>query len=132
MPLGFHIYPDLGLLFIRAQGAITQDERMRTMLAWLRDPQYQRCVDALFDVTTATTTPTVRELRELAAMLDQNAPGLGPRKLAVVTAKPIAYAMATVFGRLMQLRGLEVKVFLDSDRAWQWLRPESAAPFEPR
>jgi hypothetical protein len=41
MSLGFHIYADLGLLFIRGQGVITQTERIRTMLVWLQDPAYQ-------------------------------------------------------------------------------------------
>jgi hypothetical protein len=47
MSLGYDIYPDIGLLFIRGQGVIAQREPMDAMLAWLRDPEYERCSDAL-------------------------------------------------------------------------------------
>jgi hypothetical protein len=57
MPIGFHMYRDFRLLFIRGQGVITQPERVATILAWLRDPGYQDCTDALFDVTAAESTP---------------------------------------------------------------------------
>ena len=41
MSLGYDIYADIGLLYIRGQGAITQRERMSAMLAWLREPEYE-------------------------------------------------------------------------------------------
>ena len=40
MPLGYDIYADIGLLYIRGQGVTTQRERMSAMLAWLREPEY--------------------------------------------------------------------------------------------
>jgi hypothetical protein len=131
--LGFCIYPDLRLLFIRGQGVITQAERIRTMMAWLRDPQYECCSDALFDVAAAESTPTVGELRELIAVLEQHMPSNGPRQLAVVTSKPIAFIVARIFENLLQLKRvpLQVRVFMDQDRAWSWLRPDTP-PFQPR
>jgi hypothetical protein len=128
MSLGFQIYPDIQLLFIRGHGVITQVERVNTMLAWLREPEYADCVDALFDVSDAESTPKVAELRELLAIFRRYrppAPDSGPRKLAVVTSKPIAFGMARIFGQLMGLEDnpLQVKVFLDRERAWAWLRP---------
>src|SRR5262245_52889897 len=133
MAFGFHIYADIGLLFIRAQGTVSQAERIRTMLAWLRDPEYEQCCDALFDLTAADSTPKVGELRDLIAILKLHIPERGPRRLAMVVSKPITYALATIFEKLMRLRGLplDVKVFTDSNRAWAWLRPD-APPFEPR
>jgi len=134
MPLGFHIYADLGLLFIRGQGTISQTERISTMLAWLRDPAYERCGDAFFDLTATDSTPTMGELRELIAVLKQHMPPRGgPRRLAMVVSKPITYAVASVFERLLRLRGfpLEVKVFMDPVGAWEWLRPGEPL-FEPR
>ena len=131
--MGFRIYPDLGLLFIRASGVITQPERVRTLNAWLRDPRYEHCLDSIFDITQAQSTPKLAELRELIAILEQNMPADGPRKLAIVTSKPITFAVARVFEDLMQLETvpLGVRVFMDREQAWNWLRP--GEPFlEPR
>src|SRR4249919_416717 len=112
MSFGFHIYADLGLLFIRGQGTITQTERISTMLVWLQDPAYGRCRDAFLDLTATDSTPRMGELRELIAVLKQHMPAGGPRRLAMVVSKPITYAVASVFERLLRLRGfpLEVKV----------------------
>ena len=133
MSLGYDIYTDIGLLYIRGQGVVTQRERMGTMLAWLRDPQYERCTDALIDLAGVKTTPKLSEIRELIAMLKQQRPARGPRRLAMVTSRPIAFIVARVFERLVRLRGLplEVKVFMNLRNAWDWLRPD-APPFELR
>ena len=133
MPFGFAIYPDLRLLFIRGQGMITQPERVKTMLAWLRDPSYAACAAALFDITATESTPRLAELRELIAILRQQAPASGPRRLAVVTSKPIAFGVAQVFGHFLQLKSvpLEVRVFLEPESAWAWLRP-GMPPLQPR
>jgi len=133
MSLGYDIYADIGLLYVRGQGEITQRQRMSAMLAWLRDPQYEGCSDALIDFTDVKTTPKVGELRELIAMLKQEMPARGPRRAAVVTSRPITFVIARVFEQLVRLRELplEVKVFMDLGRAWAWLRPD-APPFQPR
>jgi hypothetical protein len=133
MSLGFHIYADLGLLYIRGQGVITQAERVRTMIVWLEDPAYERCTDAMIDLTATTSTPSIGELRELIAILRQHKPPGGPERLAMVVSRPITYAVASVFEKLLLVRGfpLEVKVFIDPRRAWTWLRPDGP-PFEPR
>jgi hypothetical protein len=127
MPLGFNFYPDIQLLFIRGEGVITQSERVLTMLAWLQDPAYERCLDALFDISAAQSTPKLAELRELIGILERHVPSSGPRKLAIVTSNPITFALARIFGDLMQIEGvpLEVKVFFDREKAWGWLRPDA-------
>ena len=133
MSFGYDIYADIGLLYIRGQGVITQRQRMGAMLAWLRDPKYEGCSDALLDLADVKTTPKIAELRELIAMLKQQMPARGPRRLAVVTSKPITFAVARTFGHLVQSRGLplEVKVFMNPRRAWAWLRPDEP-PFQLR
>jgi SpoIIAA-like len=133
MPMGFCIYPDFRLLFIRGHGVVTQAERVETMLTWLRDPLYERCTDALFDVTTAESTPKVAELRQIIALLRQHQPAGGPRKLAIVTAKPITFVVAGIFEELIQFKAvpLRVKVFLNREQAWTWLRPGEPLP-DPR
>jgi hypothetical protein len=133
MSLGYDIYADIGLLYIRGQGVITQRQRMGVMLAWLRDPNYQGCTDALMDLADVETTPRVGEMRELIAMLKQEMPARGPRRLAMVTSKPITFVVARVFEHLVRSRDLpfEVKVFMNLGRAWTWLRPDTP-PFELR
>ncbi len=126
--MNFHFYPDFGVLFIRGHGVVTQAERVETMLAWLGDPAYELCTGALFDITDAQSTPKFADLREIITILRQRLPAAGPRRLAIVTAKPITFAVARVFGQLMHLRGvpLEVKVFPDREQAWTWLRPDDS------
>lgn len=133
MSIGYSIFPDAKLLFIRAHGAVTQDERVRTMMSWLNDPKYAECTDAMFDVSAADTTPRVNELRELIAILGQRRPSEGPRKLAIVTGKPIAFGVARAFEEMMRAKEIpiQVAVFLDQDQAWAWLRPDTPRP-EPR
>jgi hypothetical protein len=133
LPIGYYIYRDFRLLFIRGHGVITQAERIDTIRSWLRDPDYQECTDALFDVRAAQTTPRLAELREIVALLRQHMPRRGPRKLAIVTARPITYAVARVFQQLVQPKEipLQVRVFIDREAAWAWLRPDQPPP-EPR
>jgi len=130
MPIGFGTYKDFQLLFIRAHGVVTQKERVEAMLAWLSDPEYQYCSDALFDVTAAQSTPRLAELREIIALLRQSRPRFGPRRLAIVTAKPITYAVARVFQEIIQFKDipLQVRVFSDRELAWAWLRPNESFP----
>ena len=132
MPLGYDIYPDIGLLFIRGQGVITQQQWIHTMVAWLRDPQYECCRDAFADVAGVESRPKVSELRELLAIFMQNMPVQGPGRLAIVTSSPITFAIARVFERLVWLQDvpLEVRVFMNLERAWTWLRP-GEPPFQP-
>jgi hypothetical protein len=131
VPLGYDIYPDIGLLFMRGQGKVPQSERMDAMLASFRDPQYGCCSDALIDIADVTSTPRVSELRELIAMLGQQMPADGPRRLAVVTSKPIFFAITRVFAQLIRLHELpfEIMPFMDLGLAWNWLRP-GEPPFQ--
>jgi hypothetical protein len=72
-------------------------------------------------------------LREIIAILREHIPASGPRKLAIVTARPITYAVARVFQELLEPKDvpLQVRVFFDRELAWAWLRPEEPLP-EPR
>ena len=90
-------------------------------------PDYRVCRDALFDVTAAETTPKPSDLKELIDILRERLPESGPRRLAIVAARPITFVVAQGFESLMRLKGIpiDVKVFPDVELAWSWLRPDS-------
>jgi hypothetical protein len=110
---------------------ITQPERIRALLAWLRDPQYERCTHALIDFAGTQSTPRVRDLRELVTIFTQHMPVGGPGWVAIVTSRPITFVMARMFEHLIRSEELplEVKVFMSLNRAWTWLRP-GEPPFQ--
>jgi len=125
MPFTYRIDEQARTLHIRAEGAITQAERIAAISAWLADPKYAACVDALCDFSAADTTPQLSELRELIGLLSERMPAAGPRKLAVIAPKPVTFGVARVFEDLVRLEGLpiRVKVFFERELAEQWLRP---------
>ena len=118
---------------MRGVGVITQAERVQTMRAWLADPAYRDCDDALCDFSEAEGTPTMAELRELVGLMSQALPDRGPRRLAMVTSKPITFVVAGEFKEFVERAAvpLEVKVFADFQSAWQWLRPSNEAAAQP-
>ena len=130
MSLTYHFRPDIGVLFVRGQGVIPQPERIETMLAWMRDPEYARCLDTFCDFSAVETTPKLAELHEVVAEIKQHFPQTDSRKLAIVTSKPIAFGVMRVFDDLVRLAAipLQVRVFFDADLAWAWLRPSEGRP----
>ena len=128
MPFAYTILPALRLLCIRARGVVTQPERIQAMNAWLADPSYADCDDALCDFSESESTPTMAELRELVGIMAQRLPRRGPGKLAIVTSKPITFVVAEEFSAFVKQAAvpLNVRVFADFDSAWKWLRPEKS------
>jgi len=129
MPLAYTILPGLRLLCIRAVGIVTQPERLQTMQAWLADPSYPDCDDALCDFSDSESTPTMNDLRELVGFMSQKMPGQGPRKLAIVTSKPITFVVASEFKGIVEQAAipLDVSVFANFESAWKWLRPAESS-----
>lgn len=130
MSLTYSISPFHHLLFIHGEGAIPQPERLRGLHAWLEDPDYPACDTALCDVTGLESTPTMAELRELVAVIAAHKHGRGPRKLAIVTARPITFGVAREFKAFVALAALdiEVRVFAAVGEAWGWLLPDQPRP----
>jgi len=127
MALAYSILAEWRLLCIRGTGVISQGERIQTMRAWLADPAYSTCADALCDFSAAESTPTMTELRELVGLMMQHPPGLGPKRLAMITSKPITFAVAGEFKAFVEQAAIpmDVRVFADFQSAWNWLRPET-------
>jgi hypothetical protein len=126
MGLTYRIHPEAQLLVIRGDGTISQQERLETLRAWMRDPAYPTCTAALCDFTTARSTPGLSELHELIQVMRDEGSDRGPTKLAIVTPRPVAFGIARVFQELIRLGGfaLEVRAFRHRAGAWAWLRPD--------
>jgi len=129
MPIYHQIYPEAGILVVRSEGSVTQPERAEALLAWLADPDYQRCIDALCDFSEAENVPSHEDLHELVMMLERHLPTRGPKKVAMVAPKIITFGVARVFEGMVRDAGipLEFHVFADREQAWAWLRPAIAA-----
>ena len=118
MPLSYRIDSDAGMLLIVGEGFITQPERIGAIQAWLRDPDFRPGLNTLCDFSEATSTPTMKELREIVSIIDEHAGAFGKKKLGV----------ARQFQTLADFGPLDVEVFRDRRAALGWLRHEGPRP----
>ena len=125
MPLMYHIDSEARILFVVGEGAITQDERMETMRAWLRDPAYRPGLDTLCDFSATTSMPKLMELKEIVAVIKRNSDLIGRKKLAMVVSSPATHAVARQFRAFVDPSALDVSVFKDRRAAMAWLRGEA-------
>ena len=121
MPLSYQIDADAGMLLIVGEGFITQSERLEAMEAWLRDPDFRPGLNTLCDFSAATSTPTMKELREIVAIIDEHAEAIGKKKLAMIAPKPVTLWVARQFQNLADVGPLDVEVFQDRRTALGWL-----------
>ena len=126
MPLSYHIDADAGMRMIVGAGFITQPERIEAIHAWLRDPGFRPGLNTLCDFSEATSTPTMKELREIVAIVDEHAAAIGKKKLAVIATKPVTFGVARQFQTLADFGPLDVEVFRDRRTALGWLRHEES------
>ena len=124
MPFTYHIDSNARILFIVGEGAITQAERLAAMHAWLRDPAFRPGLRTLCDFSTATTTPDLSDLREIIAIINQNAASIGQTRLALVTAKDVTFGVARQFQILAEPTSLDIQIFVDREAALAWLRED--------
>ena len=124
----YRIDPNASLLFVTGTGVITQSERIAALLAWMKDPAFKPSLDTFCDFSDTNSTPTLSELRELIAIVQEHAVEIGPTKVAILTSKPITFGIARVFEALADAEAtpLQMKVFFGQQAAWQWLRPDDA------
>ena len=124
MSFTYHIDSRVGILFIVGEGAITQAERLETMRTWLSDPAFRPGLHTLCDFSAATSTPSLPELREIIAIINQNATLIGRTRLAVVTARDVTLGVAHQFEVLAEASPLTVQTFADREAALAWLRED--------
>jgi hypothetical protein len=127
MPFTYTIDPKAGLLLVRAEGVVTQAERVETVMAWMTDPLFRPDLDTICDFSEAQSTPTMAELRELAGLVSRYADYVGNARLAIVASKAITFVVAQEFASMAKRIPLEVQVFSDREEALSWLRPPEQA-----
>ena len=125
MSFTYSIDPAAGLLLVRAEGAVTQEERLEAVVAWMSDQHFRSDLDAICDFSQAETTPTMAELREMVAFLGRLSEFVGRPRIAIVVSKAITFVMAQQFASIAKQIPLEVRVFSDRETALSWLRPPS-------
>src|SRR5215470_6828381 len=122
MPITYHIDRAAGILFVFADGMITQAERIGAMRAWMSDEGYRPGLKTMCDFSAAITVPSSDELMQLVTFVEENATRIGHKKLAVVTAMPLGSAVARQFRALTAAGPLEVGVFSTRHEARAWLQ----------
>ena len=125
MPLTHRFDNDAQVLIILGEGAITQPERLQLILACITDPAFRPGIDSFCDFSATRSTPTLAELREIIATISEHSQTIGFVRLAILTAKPITFAVAKVFEAFADVEEIpvQVKVFFNRATAWAWLRP---------
>jgi hypothetical protein len=124
MPFRFHIDPEARMLHVVGEGAISQTERLETMRAWIRHPDFRPGLDTLCDFSRATSAPDLADLRQIVALINQHAAAIGNKKLAMIVTAPLTFGAARQFQSLAEATPLDVRVFRDRDGALGWLRPD--------
>jgi hypothetical protein len=127
MPFTYTIDPKAGLLLVRAEGVVTQAERVETVMAWMTDPLFRPDLDTICDFSEAQSTPTMAELRELAGLVSRYTDYVGNVRLAIVASNAITFVVAQEFASMAKRIPLEVRVFSDCEEALSWLRPPEQA-----
>lgn len=127
MPFTYRIDPEAGVLYITAEGHVTQEERLKAMAAWLSDPLFRPGLNTYCDFSASTSTPTLDELRAIVTYIERSAKAIGRVKLAVLAPKMVTFGVARQFQAMSAGGPLDVRVFTESRAAWNWLqaKPES-------
>jgi hypothetical protein len=121
MPFTYRIDPDAGLLLVTADGHVTQDERMRAMAAWLKDPLFRPGLNTFCDFSASTSTPTLEELSAIVEYIGRHAKTIGRSRLAVLAPKTVTFGVARQFQAMIAGGPLDVRVFTDPSAARAWL-----------
>jgi stage II sporulation SpoAA-like protein len=124
----YKIDSERGMLFIVAEGEITQAERLEAMQAWISDPEFRPGLQTLADLSESANVPTLAELEEIVAHMRRYAAAIGQKRIAIVTTRPVTFGVARQFGALAPGAFVTVQVFKDRDSALAWLAGGASMP----
>ena len=123
MSFTYTIDPIEGLLLVRAEGVVTQEERLEAVVSWMTDQHFRADLDAICDFSGAESTPTMAELRELVGLLGRLSDFVGSPRIAIVVSKAITFVVAEQFASIAKQIPIQVRVFSNRESAVSWLRP---------
>ena len=116
MPNDVRLNEELGVIEIRAYGALTKDEVLQAISEVRRIFDERGFTKILADVTEVEAMPTFLETFELFSTFPKGF----RRALLVHKSQSLIHNLA--FGRAVSVnRGLPIKVFTDRQKALQWL-----------
>ena len=122
MPLTYRIDTEAGIVFARGEGVITQAERLEAIRAWTSESAYAKTSRTICDFSATTSAPTLSELREIIAVMDEPIARTGPRKIAIIARRDMSFGAARQFQALLSSATAHVQVFRDETSALAWLR----------
>ena len=122
MPFTYQIDTDAAMLWVFGDGTITQPERIAAIQAWMSDEAFRPGLNTLCDFSGAVSVPTLDELRHIVTFVEEHAEEVGRKKLALVTARPFAAAVAHQFQMLATSTPLTVGVFGTRRDALEWIQ----------
>lgn len=120
MGLELEIDAETGSATGRAAGAITLAEMKAAGARLAGDPKFAGS-RVLWDLRTATFSPSASEIQELAEFVKRGSALRAPSRSAFVVAGDLEFGLVRVFGAYREERGVEVAVFRDLAEAAAWL-----------
>jgi hypothetical protein len=101
----------------------------KAILEAMADDQFQRGTSLLLDVRHASDSPRSSEVRRAAMwMAALKAKGLGSRCAVIVGPQPYQYGLARMAEAHLDFHKIELEIFTELDKAFQWLWNGSATP----
>ena len=125
MAIQYDIDSDAEMMIVEVEGQTSHTDLMATLRQWLNDPEFRPGLRTLVFTDDAISMPTLPELIEIVDLMKEFAKVIERRKVAIVTSRPMAFAVARQFGALAPGGLFTVQVFRDRESAVEWLNASS-------
>jgi hypothetical protein len=110
------------VLVVKLVGDYGFNEPVQAVSEAMADPQFQAGTPLLIDARLSKTSRSSEEFRERAQWMASLQPkGLSSRCAMVISGQPHQLGMARMAAAHLDLRGMELEIFTDLDKALQWL-----------
>jgi hypothetical protein len=121
MPISYHIDRDLGLLVVKAVGAIRDKDVQRYKSALMDDPNLECVRKEICDFREATVAMSPERMGEVARVHEAVFDGVGSTMCAVIVSSDLLYGLVRMYTHCVGGLGHEVLPFRDVPEALEWL-----------